>query len=73
MGVAAAAKLVVQIIEACRTRIPTTYELDFPEVGKLIVSGPRISPRQLRELSQLMTEALKRNSKQLKIRSKQDD
>ena len=73
MGVAATAKLIVQIIEACRTRIPTNYELDFHGVGKITVSGPGVSRRQFREIAQLTTEAMKAHSREIRIRTKQDD
>ena len=73
MGVAAITRLVVKIIEACRARIPTKYELDVIGLGKFILSGEHITPQQVRELLQLLTELMKVPGRHLRINAKSGD
>ena len=57
LGVAGCVKLVSQIVEACRAKIPTSYEI---EVGgtKLKVSGPSASVSDLRLLHDMFKDLL---------------
>jgi hypothetical protein len=57
LGVAGCVKLVVQLIEACRTKIPTTYEVERDGI-KVKISGPSISPDDVKQLRDMFRDLL---------------
>lgn len=57
IGALGLAKITIKLIEICRTKIPTTYEAEIPNVGKFKVTGPKI---KLDDLITLIEESRNR-------------
>jgi hypothetical protein len=59
------ATFILRLVDACRAKIPTEYEIHFPGAGKLRVSGPSMKPQDVREVLAMLTEMKRQADEQL--------
>ena len=71
-GVTGLVKLISMIIDACRTKIQTIYEIEVEGVGKLKVAGPKVTEEQLELLKSMLIDLKDKgnNKKRIKMKAK---
>lgn len=65
-GIGGISAIVLKIIDAMKNKIPTTYEVEVPEVGKMKFTGKKIGKEDVAILESMITDLENKRRSQVK-------